>query len=77
MKMSNEYKLNKYEGEKSSAEGRRNSCYNTLGYDIDLQRVSREFKEGIWEKNGEDYTDWREKYKLLFLIGINSYIMFL
>lgn len=27
----------------------------------DLQRVSREFKEGIWEKNGEDYADWRER----------------
>lgn len=27
----------------------------------DLQRVAREFKEGVWEENGEDYEDWRER----------------
>ncbi len=27
----------------------------------DLQRVAREFKEGVWEENKEDYEDWRER----------------
>lgn len=27
----------------------------------DLKRVAKEFKEGEWEKRGEEYPDWRER----------------
>ncbi|MFH1849449.1 MAG: hypothetical protein ABH879_04655 [archaeon] len=33
----------------------------------DLQRVADEFKKGIWGKNNEDYSDWRERNILYYM----------